>query len=152
MYVINFGEFSTISTSNISSLLLLMFLLFLLSYVILFVNCPIVLGYSVPFFQFFSPYISVWEAPIATYFKLMDSFLIHVQATNEPTKDCSVAVFFISGIPFDFFLEFPSLCYSICYCTFFFFIRALKISITVILNSLSDNPQICVIPESGSDA
>lgn len=62
--------------------------------------------------------------------------------------------FWLGAFTLDFFLEFPFLCLYdsfILECCLIFFIQLFNMLIIIILHSLSDNSNICVVSESGSD-
>lgn len=67
----------------------------------------------------------------------------------------SVKVFYISGIPFQFFLRVSIALLTLSTWSFMlpnFFIITLNILIIITLDSLCDNSKICAVSESGSDA
>lgn len=111
---------------------------------------------DVLFFSFFSPSLHFSLGGFYWLFKLINPFLSYVKSTDETIKSIlyfCYSFLFIS-FPFDSFLEFPSLCLHYPYvlsCCLLFPIEPITLLIRVILNPLSDNSDICVILESGSD-
>lgn len=152
--VINFGNLSAFVASNISSVPSFYFWYSHYLYVTPFVIVLTVLECFVAFFSFL--FLFAFESGKFLLRYLQAQWFFSLAVSNllmSPARFIFITVFLISSILFWFFLRVStSLLTKLIYSYMFTFsIRALNILI-VILNSRSDNYNMCVMSESGFDA